>query len=101
MSKEVYRYTFDPSVAIDDIEASLMLAVVSVESLHGESQAQLDVRHVLDVARRACVIDAGTPAGRDLNRLFTGYLRREFGEDSFRVKRVDAVVPRECAGAAA
>lgn len=63
MSKEVYRYTFDPSVSMDDVEESLVLAVVSVESLHGESQAQLDVRHVLDSVRRACVIDAGTPGG--------------------------------------
>lgn len=101
MSKEVYRYTFDLAVPIEDIEASLLLAVVSVESLHGESQVQLDVHHLLDAARHACVIDASTPVGRDLNRLFVGYLRREFGEDTFRVKRVDTPAHNEPVAAAA
>jgi len=32
----------------------------------------------------------GTPVGRDFNRLFLGFLQREFGPDSFRVERVTA-----------
>jgi len=35
------------------------------------------------------VIDAATPVGRDLNRVFIGLVTREFGPDSFRVERVD------------
>jgi hypothetical protein len=34
--------------------------------------------------------DAGTPVGRDFNRLFLGFLQREFGPESFRVERVTA-----------
>ena len=43
----------------------------------------------LDAESRTCVIDAGTAVGFDLNRLFVGFVRREFGEDAFRVQRVD------------
>ena len=70
-------------------EASLLLAVMATESLHGEAQTRLDAGHFLDPIKRACVIDAGTPVGRDLNRLFTGFLSREFGADAFVVERVD------------
>jgi hypothetical protein len=89
MTKELYRYAFTADVPLEEIEASLLLAVLAAESLHGESQVRLDVAHFLDTDGRACVIDAGTAVGRDFNRLFVGFMRREFGEDSFRVERVD------------
>ena len=90
MTEGVYRYTFAPDTPLEEVEASLLLALLSAESLHGESQVRLDAAQYFDRDRRACVIDAGTPAGRDLNRLFVGYLRREFGDDAFRVERVEA-----------
>ena len=89
MSTELYRYVFTDSVPLEDIEASLMLAVLATESLHGEAQVRLDAAHYLDPAKRACVIDAGTPVGRDLNRLFAGFVSREFGADAFEVERVE------------
>ncbi len=90
MTKELYRYSFSADVPLEDVEASLLLTVLATESLHGETQVRLDAAHYLDTDGRACVIDAGTAVGRDFNRLFVGFLRREFGEDSFRVERVDA-----------
>lgn len=90
MPKEMYRYAFTADVPLEEIEASLLLAVFATESLHGESQVRLDVTHFLDTDRRACVVDAGTAAGRDFNRLFVGFIRREFGEDTFQVERVDS-----------
>lgn len=91
MSKEPYRYLFPPHVPLEDIEATLLLAIWGAESLHGESQVRLDAAHYFDRNRRACVIDGGTPVGRDLNRLFVGFVRREFGVDAFSVERADAV----------
>lgn len=90
MTKELYRYAFVPSVPIEEVEASLLLAIMATESLHGEAQTRLDAAHFLDPAKRACVIDAGTPVGRDLNRLFAGFLNREFGAEVFDVERRDA-----------
>jgi hypothetical protein len=88
MTKELYRYSFPPEVQMEDIEATLLLALWGTESLHGESEVRLDASHFLDGGKRACVIDAGTPVGRTLNRLFIGYIRRELGQDAFRVERV-------------
>ena len=99
MTKELYRYVFTPVAPIEEVEASLLLAILATESLHGESQVRLDAAHYFDPAKRACVIDAGTPVGRDLNRLFTGFLGREFGPDAFTVERVEDHIhePQEAA----
>jgi hypothetical protein len=88
MAADLYRYEFDAKAQSEDIEAALLLAIWGCEALHGEAQTRLDAAHFLDPAKRACVIDAGTPVGRDLNRLFVGFIGREFGPDAFRVDRV-------------
>ena len=100
MSDELYRYTFNESADLDDIEETLVLALFGAESLHGEAQARLDVSHAFDRSRRSCVIDAATAVGRDVNRLFTGYLQREIGDDQFSVCRLERCEP-EPAGTAA
>ncbi len=78
MIDQRYRYTFEEHVPSEEIEASLLLAILATESLHGESQTRLDAAHYFDPDKRACVIDAGTPVGRDLNRLFTGFIALGF-----------------------
>jgi hypothetical protein len=88
MATDLYRYDFDEKVPTEDVEAALLLALWGCEALHGEAQTRLDAAHYLDPAKRACVIDAGTLVGRDLNRLFVCFIGREFGPDAFRVDRV-------------
>jgi hypothetical protein len=90
MSADRYRYVFAEDVPLEEVEGSLVLAIWATESLYGESQTRLDVSHPLDVAARACIVDAGTAAGRDFNRLFVGFVRREFGEDAFQVERCES-----------
>ncbi len=89
MSTDIYRYSFVPSVAFEDVQASLVLAIMATESLHGQTQVRLDAAHAVDVSKRSCVIDASTPVGRDLNRLFLGFASREFGPDAFQLDHVD------------
>jgi hypothetical protein len=88
MTKELYRYAFHPHVPLEEIAASLLLAVWGAVNLHGEDRVAADAAHSLDPLRRACVIDAGTPVGRDLNRLFAHFVRRELSEDAYRVDRI-------------
>ena len=95
MRREIYRYSFDSSVDIAEVETSLLLALLATESLHGESQVRLEASHALDTDGRTCVIDASGSIGRDLNRLFVGFVRREFGEDAFRVVRLDECANRK------
>lgn len=90
MKRNLYRYELSDNVPIEDVEASLLLAILAVESIHGESQVRMDAGHVFDAELRKCVIDGRTEVGRDLNRLFTGFLIREFGDNAFTVKRVEA-----------
>jgi hypothetical protein len=87
MTRALYRYTFKPEVPLEEVEASLLLAIFAAESLYGEAAVRLDAGHYLDSDRRACVVDAGTAVGKDLARIFTGFLRREFA-DGFTVERL-------------
>jgi len=88
MTTDLYRYAFDERVRTEDIDAALLLAIWGCEALHGETQTRLDAAHYFDRAKRACVIDAGTPVGRNLNRLFVGFIGREVGPDAFRIERL-------------
>lgn len=82
-----YHYAFPPSVPIGEVGETLTLAVMATESLHGRARVHLDASFVFDESSRMCVIDASTDVGRDLSRIFTGYLTRTFGEQSFSVER--------------
>ena len=88
MPTDVYRYEFKEAVPAEEIETTFVLALFAVEALHGESQTRLDAGHAFDAKKRAVVIDASTAVGRDLNRVFVGFVTREFGPESFRVERV-------------
>jgi hypothetical protein len=88
MPADLYRYQFDAAIPAEEVETTLVLSIFAVEALHGESQTRLDAGHALDPKKRAVVIDATTPVGRDLNRVFIGFVTREFGSGSFRVERV-------------
>ena len=88
MSKCIYRYEIAAAVDAAEIEATLVLAILGTESLHGETNAQLGVAHCFDPKSRICVIDATETIGRDFNLLFAGFLRREFGASAFRSKRL-------------
>jgi len=98
MTKDIYRYTFRPEVPKAEVETSLLLALIAVEGLHGEAQTRLDAGHAIGGLFGVCVIDGSTAVGRDLAKVFTAFLRREFGEDSFRVERLQ---PRQSQGAGA
>lgn len=86
MAPSVYRYQFDPAVPITEVEHTLLICLLAAQSLHGEAGARLAVGHHFDKRRRICVIDARTPEGRDLAKLFAGFIGREFGETSFTVE---------------
>jgi len=93
MNRELYRYNFDSKVPIQDVEESLLLAVLAAESLHGRALVRLDASFCLDSKKRSCVVDAATDVGRAIARIFTGFLSREFGEEAFKVERVGNAHP--------
>ena len=88
MNREVYRYHFPHGTSIEAVQESLLLAVLAVECLRGDSVVRLDAAYYFDEEKRACVIDATTDVGRDISRIFAGFLTKEFGEDGFSVRKV-------------
>jgi hypothetical protein len=88
MEGHIYRYQFIESIDIVEVRATVTLAILATESLHGESRVRLEARHEFDADRRLCVVDATGEVGRDLNRLLLGFISREFGRDSFQVARL-------------
>lgn len=93
MPSRVFQYEFDASVPMEEVESSLLLSVLGVESMHGETEVHLNAAHSFDLARRTCVVDADSEVGRNLNQIFAGFLRREFGRHQFSVRRIDGPVP--------
>jgi len=73
-------YRFKPTVGFDDVEAALLLAAVSAESLHGPASARLDLAYAADPKQHLCVLDDSTAAGRDFNKAFLGLVTRDLGD---------------------
>ena len=89
MDRVIYRYSFPKSVPLDDVESALFLAILGAQCMVGECRVRLDSPHLFDRSKRACVIDAGTPAGSVVALLLCGLLQHELGGDAFQVKRVE------------
>lgn len=88
MQRQLFRYRFQETVSLDDIEVEIVLALLNVESLHGPARTRLEATHYLDRDQRALIVDATTAVGEDFNRLLVGGLLREYGPDGFQVSRI-------------
>ena len=95
MNQETYKYRFDPeTVPAQDMEDTFMLALMAVESLHSRPRVRMEVGFVIDKTNRICIINAITPVGQDLARIFTGFATREYGERAVHIERI---APSGCA----
>jgi hypothetical protein len=90
MESCILRYDVTREIPIEEVEATIVIVLATLESLHGEAQVQLAAPYFLDLDQRACVVDTSTDVGRDFSRVFLGLLRREFGDNAFRVRRIAA-----------
>ena len=87
VSRQAYRYWFSPEVALGDIAETLHLSLYAAEGIHGRTRVRLEVGYEIDREARICTVNAATPVGETVVQIFTSYLAREFGEDSFSVQR--------------
>ncbi len=95
--RELYRYEFDDSISVKEVEESLFLAVLAAESLHGRSLVRMNASFCLDAEKRSCVVDATTGVGRSIASVFTGFLALEFAEGAFKVQRLKSDTKLEAA----
>ena len=89
MSGHVYRFDFKPRADLREARRLLEMAVLTAEILHGCEAVRLDGARRFDMGAGRCIIDGRGVVGRDLARLFTGFVTRLFGERSFRVLRLE------------
>ncbi len=99
MTANVFRFEFEPRVSLTEVEMSLHLAMYAVEGLYGEARVRLEASYHLDEPQRAITVDGSTEVGAAAVKVFTRLLGREFGEDAFRVRRVEehAAAGKGCA----
>jgi hypothetical protein len=82
-------FTFDGTVPMDEVQFTLRLALLAVESLHGEDRVMLDTGSRIDHSARTCTIDTTSDTGRTLAVVFGGFARREFGNEAVSVRLIN------------
>lgn len=88
MPTKIFRYEFSTAINFEDVEDTLLLALMATEALHGDTGVRLETRYYVDAPHRRCTVDATTGPGHDFNRIFAGLLIREFGNKAFQVERL-------------
>ena len=89
MNKTIYHYQIKDGVLMSAVKDSLLLSIMATESLFGRPRINLEARFRLERVSRVCIIDIGTQVGETIARVFTGLLIREFGEQAFKVEKVE------------
>jgi len=87
MPGEIYQFMFDKQVPFQEIKESMLLTTIAVESRLGRTQVRLDAVFSMDPENHRCSVDATSEVGRDIARIFTGFITKQFGEEVFKVKR--------------
>ncbi|MFO0911489.1 MAG: hypothetical protein U0795_00910 [Pirellulales bacterium] len=88
MTTNVFRFEIAPETSIEEAEMTLQLSIFAVEGLCGVARMRLDFGYHVDEEHRSIVVDATTKVGMWVLQVFTNLLVREFGEESFQVRRV-------------
>lgn len=88
MSRPLQRLQFREDVPTEEVEAMLQLALLALQSLHGDPQTRLQVALSFNADKRECLIDESTPLGFELGCIFLGYLQAAFEPEAIRVDRV-------------
>jgi hypothetical protein len=88
MQRTVCRLQFREDVPTEEAEAMLQLALLALQSLHGDPQTRFQVSLWFNALKRECLIDDETPLGTELGCIFLGFLQAAFEPEAIRVDRV-------------
>ncbi|HNQ22466.1 MAG TPA: hypothetical protein PKK06_05170 [Phycisphaerae bacterium] len=83
-----YKYQFRRGIHPRDVEDTLLLAFLAAEAVFGEARVRLDGTYHADRESRTVTVDASTAVGQLINAVFTLFGVKEFGRDSFVVRRL-------------
>jgi len=101
MHRSVYRFTFAEGTDMQEVEDTLILAILAVGCLCGEPAIRLDAGYAVDREQRIVAVDGTTETGRAVTRVFTGLAIHEYGDESFSVARSDDPLPTSPTAASA
>jgi len=87
MSK-AHRYQFREGIALRDVEDTLLLACLAAEGIFSEARVYLDAAYAIDREVRTLTVDAADPVGQFISTVFTAFALKEFGRDTFTVRRL-------------
>lgn len=88
MFRKACRYSLnfgESEITFEEASVTLKMCVLAAKSLHGESQFFLDSPFYIEHSSGTFLIDMESKTGRDLNLLFIGFLKKEFGPNSFSI----------------
>ena len=89
--KTLYRFTFPEGTERALIEAQLAMAISSAEFAYGEPAVKLSARYYIAEDKPLCLLEASSPVGEHIVKVFTGFMTRGLGEESFCVERIEGV----------
>ena len=89
MTINVYRFEFDRSVSLTEAEETVQLAGMAVEGLFGTARVRMDFSYHVDEPHCTIFIDGTTEVGDAIVKVFTSLALREFGQNAFRVHRLE------------
>ena len=87
MIRSIYRFSFDKTVSMDDVEKALALSTIVIEAIYGESAMRIDGIFSVDSKARTCIIDRQTDLGCDLAKVLIGFLRLSMNDGSYDVEQ--------------
>ena len=99
MTRETFQFEFEQSVPLAEAEMTLQLSLFAAAGLYGSAVVKLDGAYRVDQSRHTIFIYGGGDVGETIAKIFTELAQREFGEGSFRARRIegkpDRVDPKE------
>jgi len=85
MITDGYVFRFRSAEALRQAAATLRLALVAAEGIHGEVRVRMDAAYATDPVLCAIAVDASTNVGQDVAGIFTALVGLVFGAMSFTV----------------
>jgi hypothetical protein len=87
MKPEITVFAFADNVCMRDVDNALQLAQLAVSLLYGAQRGALQTSSSVNPQDNTCRIDTTHEVGQSLSLIFSGYVRRQFGDAAVKVER--------------
>lgn len=83
----IYRFEFVEGTDMAEVEDTVRLSILSAGCLIGDAAVRLDAGYAISYDKRSVVL-SGHNAAECVIRIFCGFCSHEYGNNSFKVERV-------------